>query len=92
MKVEDSRYLNDKRGFLKKLVSSLERDFPYVSVLGTDVGGKQYQVMTTGISVNDSRWSERGFVLRIHDGRGYFEFSFNEMRNQSVEEIVEYVG
>lgn len=91
MKVEDSRYLNDKRDLMKKLLRSLERDFPYVSVLGTDVRGKQYQVMTTGISVNDSRWSERGFVLRIHDGRGYFEFSFNQMGNQSVEEIVKYV-
>ncbi|HOP38032.1 TldD/PmbA family protein [Mesotoga prima] len=91
MKVVSSKYLDDRHDLLRNLVSILERDFPYVSILGTDVKGKLFRVTTTGISVNDSRWSERGFVLRVHDGTGYFEFSFNEIDSESLNEIVELV-
>ncbi|PIJ63697.1 Zn-dependent protease [Mesotoga sp. HF07.pep.5.2.highcov] len=91
MKVASSKYLDDRRDLLRNLVSILENDFPYVSILGTDVKGKLFQVTTTGISVNDSRWSERGFVLRVHDGTGYFEFSFNEIDSESLNGIVELV-
>jgi len=87
VKTGQSVFLEAKRSLLKELISNLESDFSYVSVLGTDVKGKQYNVMTTGVTINDSMWSERGFVLRLHDGIGFFEFSFNTIENDSVETL-----
>jgi len=91
VKTGQSVFLEAKRSLLKELISNLESDFPYVSVLGTDVKGKQYNVMTTGVKINDSMWSERGFVLRLHDGKGYFEFSFNTIEGDSVEELYQEI-
>jgi TldD protein len=91
MKVGKSRFLLDKKPALKKLVELLGETYPYVSILGTDVAGKAYKVTTTGITVKGSDWSERGFVIRVHDGQRYFEYSFNEVDEDSLEEIAEYV-
>ena len=52
---------------------------------------ESYSVTTTGISVNDSRWSEGLCSERVHDGTGYFEFSFNEIDSESLNGIVELV-
>ncbi len=43
--------------------------------------------MTTGVTISDSTWTERGFVLRLHDGEGYFEHSFNEIEEGTWETI-----
>ncbi len=91
MKVGKSRFLLDKRPALKKLVGLLGETYPYVSILGTDVAGKTYRVTTTGIAVKGSDWLERGFVIRVHDGQRYFEYSFNEVDEDSLEGIAEYV-
>ncbi|MFP4461017.1 MAG: TldD/PmbA family protein, partial [Thermotogota bacterium] len=91
MKTGQSEFLEEKRPLLKKLIHNLETNYSYVSILGTDVTGKQYKVMSTGVTINDSMWSERGFVLRLHDGIGYFEFSFNRIEEGFVETIAEEV-
>ena len=89
MKIGKSEFLEKNRDLLKELIRSLRSDFSYVSLLGTDVKGKMYKVMTTGINIGDSMWSERGFVLRLHDGTGYFEYSFNEIDEGSVNNIAD---
>ena len=91
MKTGRSAFLEDKRSLQKELIHNLETDFYYVSILGTDVKGKQYQVMTPDVMINDSMWTERGFVLRLHDGTGYFEYSFNEIDEGSVQTIADEV-
>lgn len=78
-KVNPSTYLLGKKERIKELVSILSREFKYVSVLGTDVKGKSYSVQRTGINLNDSMWTERGFVVRVYNGMNYSEFSFNEL-------------
>lgn len=55
------------------------------------MAGKTYRVTTTGIAVKGSDWLERGFVIRVHDGQRYFEYSFNEVDEDSLEGIAEYV-
>ncbi len=84
MKVGKSRFLLDKKPALKKLVELLGETYPYVSILGTDVAGKAYKGTTTGSTVKGSDWSERGFVIRVHDGQRYFEYSFNEVDEDSL--------
>lgn len=91
MKTGKSVFLEEKRSLLEELIHNLELEFPYVSILGTDVKGKQYKVMSTGVTINDSMWSERGFVLRIHDGTGYFEYSFNEIDESAIQTLTEEV-
>jgi TldD protein len=91
VKTGKSEFLEEKRGLLKELIGSLQNDFPHISILGTDVGGKQYRVMTTGVTISDSMWTERGFVLRLHDGEGFYEYAFNEIEEGTVKAIAQDV-
>ncbi|MBN2795206.1 MAG: TldD/PmbA family protein [Clostridia bacterium] len=79
MKVEMSNYLSREKSKLKKIVDTLSETFDYVSLLGTDTKGKGYGVQRTGSNLSDSMWTERGFVLRIYNGRFYSEYSFNQI-------------
>jgi TldD protein len=91
VKTGKSVFLEEKRSLLKELIGSLQNDFSRVSILGTDVGGKQYRVTTTGITISDSMWTERGFVLRLHDGEGFYEYAFNEIKEDAVETLAQEI-
>ncbi len=86
-----SEFLLKKRSTIKKLVKALSQEFKYVSVLGSDTYGKQYAVQRTGVSISDSFWNERGFVVKVFNGIGYSEYSFNEIDDNSVEKIAETI-
>lgn len=79
MKVKMSEFLLDKKPVLKKLIADLAEEFKYVSVLGCDSKGKAYLVRKSGASVSDSFSTERGFVVRVFNGVGYSEYSFNSL-------------
>ena len=91
MKVSMSSFLISQKPIMKKIVSLLSENYKYVSILGTDTKGKLYNVQRTGIDLSDSFWSERGFVIRIHNGVNYSEFSFNEINEDSLTSIVNEV-
>lgn len=91
MQVSMSRYLQEKKQVLKELVSQLSKSFKYVSVLGADTCGKTYFVYRTGASINDSEWTERGFVLRVHNGYNYSEYSFNELSDEGLDSLIENI-
>lgn len=88
MKVAMSKFLQQQKPFVKKLVEELSKDFAYVSVLGTDSFGKQYAAQRSGTSLNDSMWGERGFVVRVHNGINYSEYAFNEIPAEGIKEII----
>lgn len=88
MKVSNSSFLEKSKPLIKKLISRLSQSYSYVSVLGTDTKGKSYKVSKTEISVNDSMLVERGFVIRIHNGVNYSEYSFNEIDEAKIETII----
>jgi TldD protein len=77
VKVPCSPYLAARRGAFRRLVRELGREFAYVSLLATDSRGTRYEVRRGQLSVQESRWSERGCVARAHDGTAYTEVSFN---------------
>jgi len=87
MELKYSSFLTDIKEDLKVLIENLSKDFDFVSVLATDCTGKVYAVSrrSSAISANDS--NERGFVVRIHNGVNYSEYSFNEISKDTVEEI-----
>lgn len=89
MDVTLSTFLESKKAILKQLVSALEQDFKYVSVLGEDTVGTAYRVSRQGMSVNDSMWKQRGFVIRVFNGVNYSEYSFNTL--DDIEFIVNRV-
>lgn len=91
MKVKMSKFLLEKKSTLKKLLDILSIDFKYVSILGTDSFGKQYLVQNTGVSIEDSFWNERGFVVRIYNGIGYSEYSFNNINSATVAEMAKNI-
>lgn len=91
MKVAMSNFLTEQKPVLKQLLALLREHFPYVSILGTDSVGKLYAVQKNGASVNDSRWTERGFVVRVYNGINYSEFSFNEIKSETLVELVQKI-
>jgi len=88
VKVQDSAFLLKVKPLLKRLISELSKDYDYVSVLGTDVSGKSYSVLTTGISLSDSNWTERGFVVRLFNESIYSEYSFNELSEENFKQVL----
>lgn len=91
MKVVNSEFLTSNKPLIGKLIKILSENYKYVSVLGTDTKGKSFRVSKTGIEVNDSFMVERGFVVRIHNGVNYSEYSFNEISEDNLDAIVKNI-
>jgi TldD protein len=91
LKVQLSPYLAEQKSTLKRLIEILSQKYQYVSILGCDTTGKNYAVIKSTVSVNDSNWSERGFVLRVYNGIGYSEFSFNELPKDNINDFAVYL-
>ena len=91
MKVKISNYLIKEKDTLKKLVDILSKEYKYVSILGVDTVGKSYGVQKTGVNINDSMWCERGFVVRLHNGSNYSEYSFNNLDRNNLNRLVEEI-
>ncbi len=89
-KVKIPQFLISSKPFMKELVKALKEKFEYASILGTDQTGKTYLVQSTGASIADSRWVERGFVVRVYKSGRYYEYSFNQIPN-SIDTIVNKV-
>ena len=77
--VTSSCYLQAKKPWLRELVKRLGQSFGYVSVLGTDVAGKSYEVSSCVTTISDGKWNERGFVVRVYDEGRYYEYAFNRL-------------
>ena len=83
----ESAYLMSAKPHLKALIDALDA-YPYVSVLAQDTLAMQYSVSRTGTNVSESgMFSKRGFVLRVHNGKGLAEYSFNEISAETVPAI-----
>ena len=73
-----SAYLDGKRADCAALVQALGRYFRFVSVLGTDVSATAIHVDRKSSSVREGR-GECGFVVKMHDGRSFFEYSLDDI-------------
>ena len=80
-----SDFLRDAKPRLKELISRLDKEFAYASVLGTDVVSKVYDVTSRVTSISDGEWGERGFVVRVFDDGRYFEYAFNQLPDSDDE-------
>jgi TldD protein len=91
LKVSNSEFLAKSKKMIKKLIELLSKDYKYVSVLGADTRGKSYTVSKTNISIQDAMFVERGFVVRVHNGVNYSEYSFNEICEDNIASIAEAI-
>ena len=73
-----SNYLDSSRPILREIVSELGGKFSYVSVLGTDVRSLVVRANKNISSVTEGS-GECGFVVKLHDGSSFFEYSFDEL-------------
>lgn len=89
MKVAESRYIAGVRVAMDTLERALAEEFPYASVLLQDTFGRRYTVSAGGINVAVSAMNTgRGGVVRVHDGRGYGEYSFSTLSADEVPAIM----
>lgn len=91
MKVKKSDFLDSKIDLLKKIINNLSNDFKYISILGTDSIGKSYKVSSKEIGISDGMWNERGFVARVYNGKNYSEYSFNELSENNINDVIEAI-
>lgn len=93
MKVKESQYLKETKPILKKLLNRLLEIYPYASILAVDASSFMYRADKSITSMaEDDELSNRGFVIKVYDGQAYGEYSFNEISEESIEEIVKAVG
>ncbi|MBQ5771374.1 MAG: hypothetical protein IIW08_09395, partial [Clostridia bacterium] len=92
MKLQFSPYLSGVKPLLKALLSKLDESYPYASVLAQDSVAQRLSVSKTGVKVAEAEsLTKRGFVVRVHDGRGFSEYAFNEISEESLPSILSSV-
>ena len=72
MKLSHAAYLLALKPTLARLLDALLLEYPYASVLATSVEKRSYSISRSGSSIRASR-ADRGFVIRVHDGKSYVE-------------------
>lgn len=78
-----------KEELIKKLMEKLWSRYEYASILASDVRGKRYSVSRRGVVCAMSELlSESGYVIKVHNGHAFAEYSFGELTNDNIEEIV----
>lgn len=93
MKVKSSLYLKQVKPLLKSLLEQLLETYSYASILSTDAKSMTYNVSKRGTTISeDDMLNERGFVAKVYDGKSYGEYSFNEITEGLVPEIVEKIN
>ena len=74
-----SKFLDSRREDCKKLVAELSRTFAYVGILGTDVASSMIGADRKTSAVSEGSMSECGFVIKMHNGRSFFEYSLDDI-------------
>ena len=82
-----SKFLDGMRGEMRELVSALKPYYKYVSVLGTDCTSAAYRADKATSSVADGAGfeGECGFVVKVHDGRAFGEYSCSSIAGDKKE-------
>jgi TldD protein len=74
-----SEFLNSRRTDCKALVDELSKSFSYVAILGSDVKSSMIGADKNMSSVDEGSMSECGFVIKMHDGKCFFEYSLDDI-------------
>ncbi len=81
-----------EKKLIRQLMDRLWGRYEYASILMNDVSGKRYSVSGRGVVCNMSQLlCQCGYVIKAYDGQSFCEYSFNELRQDNIEEISEAV-
>ena len=73
---------------LQKLIAALGEAYPYASVLAVADDERQWRVSRTGVNITPGgTGGSVGYVVRVFDGAGCAEYSFNEFSEENIPEI-----
>ena len=73
---------------LQKLIAALRETYPYASVLAVTDDCRSWGISRGGISISAPRMGGgTGYVVRVFDGVGCAEYSFNEFAEGKIPEI-----
>ncbi|MBQ6075259.1 MAG: TldD/PmbA family protein [Lachnospiraceae bacterium] len=78
--------LDELKPALKELVETLRQEYPYASVLAVDSDERGWSVRRSGSSImtGGPAGPDTGFVVRVFDGTGCGEYSFNEFSKERI--------
>ena len=92
MQVRSSAFLKEARPWMRELMKRLCEEYRYCSVLAEDNTGYSVGVSATGISMGeDAVYTSRGFVVRVADAKGYGEYSFNRLTEDTLGEVIDTI-
>lgn len=75
---------------LQKLVAALRETYPYASVLAVADDSRRWAVSRAGVNIAaGGMGGGTGFVVRVFDGVGCAEYSFNEFSEEDIPAICE---
>lgn len=73
---------------LQKLIAALGEAYPYASVLAVEDDARSWRVSRAGVNISASgNEGGAGFVVRVFDGTGCAEYSFNEFSEEKIPDI-----
>lgn len=92
MKVQESKFIQEQKPLLKKLLGRLLDSYAYASILAVDSRSKSFAVSRRNMSAGESGLgTARGCVVKVSDGKHYGEYSFNRISEQEIEAVCERV-
>ena len=92
MKAPFSEYLNGLIPYLRQVLSSLEEEFEYVSILSTDCVGLSVRSLRYSKSVgNKTMTTERGTVIRVSRNGLYSEYAITDLHPDKLEETIKNI-
>lgn len=78
---------------LKKLIAVLGERYPYASVLAVADDSRSWSINRGGVNISaSSHGGGTGYVVRVFDGVGCAEYSFNEFSEEKIPEIRELLA
>jgi TldD protein len=75
---------------LKKLIGELRKEYAYASVLAVADDTRSWSISSSGRSISSGGWiGGTGFVVRVFDGTGCAEYSFNEFSEDMIPSVAQ---
>lgn len=90
-----SEFLNSRREDCHALVRELSKTYAYVGILGADVKSTAILANRRMTDISEGSLTECGFVVKMHDGHAFFEYSLDDVRGDAkalAEKIVASVA
>ena len=90
-----SEFLNSRRENCHALVDELSKTYAYVGILGADVKSTAILANRRMTDISEGSLTECGFVVKMHDGHAFFEYSLDDVRGDAkalAEKIVASVA